>query len=267
MEAPTDQPVLLTETLTPDSGGQILQICFNRPKTMNALSQELVNEFEALVRKTHGDWNIRALIITGAGRAFCAGADLKERATMSEDEVRKFLTQLGALLSSLEQLHCPVIAAMNGYALGGGLELALACDFRLAAGDARLGLTETSLGIIPGAGGTQRLSRLIGPGRAKELIFTARKIDAQTAYELGLVHQVCADALLDVARKLAFEIAANAPIAVAAAKEAIQNGNDLELARGLELERRAYEKTIHTRDRLEALQAFKEKRKPMFKGE
>ena len=162
----------------------------------------------------------------------------------------------------------PVIAAVNGYAFGGGTELALACDIRVAAENAKFGLTETSLGIIPGAGGTQRLPRLVGKGRAKELIFTARRIDASEAKEIGLAeYEVTSDSLLEKAYELAEQIVRNAPIALAQAKFAIDKGYEVDLQTGLSIEQNAYEITIPTRDRLEGLQAFKEKRAPQYKGE
>jgi methylglutaconyl-CoA hydratase len=215
------------------------------------------------------DRSVRVVIISGEGdRSFCAGADLKERAGMDEVQVRKTVSFIRETINQVERLPQPVIAAINGVAFGGGLELALACDIRVAAETAKLGLTETSLAIIPGAGGTQRLPRLIGLGKAKELIFTARRIDAWEALKIGLVEHVApSEQLLDRAKEIAREIAQNGPIAVRQAKFAINKGYDADLYTGLDIERAAYEVTIPTQDRLEGLRAFREKRKPNYKGE
>jgi enoyl-CoA hydratase/carnithine racemase len=204
----------------------------------------------------------------GAGeRAFCAGADLKERAAMAPDEVTAFLGQLRRLNDGVAALRCPVIAAINGAAMGGGLELALACDLRLVAADASMGLTETSLAIIPGAGGTQRLPRIVGMARAKELIFTARRIDADEALRIGLVNEVVPRSrLLERAREIADEIAHNSPLAVAQAKRSVNRGIERPLEQALAIEQECYAPLLKTADRLEALKAFTEKRKPEFTG-
>jgi enoyl-CoA hydratase/carnithine racemase len=188
---------------------------------------------------------------------------------MTPIQVRRFLRTIRVVMSELENLPKPVIAAVNGLALGGGTELALACDIRVAAEGASLGLTETTLAIIPGAGGTQRLPRLIGRGRAKELIFTGRRVDAAEALAIGLVEYVVpADQLLAKATEIARRIADNTgPIAVAQAKFAINRGTEVDLETGLAIEAKAYEVVIPTQDRVEALAAFGEKRKPVFKGE
>jgi methylglutaconyl-CoA hydratase len=241
----------------------------NRPEAANALSTSLLNELSELLGDLAFRKDIRVVIVTGAGeKVFCAGADLKERAGMNETEVRKTVALIRETINQVEQLPQPVIAVLNGSAFGGGLELALACDIRVAVDTAQLGLTETSLGIIPGAGGTQRLPRLIGKGKAKELIFTAKRITAQEAAQIGLVEYVVPRAqLMEKALEIAGQIAANAPIAVRQAKLAVNRGLDVDLATGLRLEQMAYEVTIPTKDRLEGLQAFKEKRKPVYKGE
>lgn len=187
---------------------------------------------------------------------------------MSPDQVRRFIFTIRNTFTAVEQVRVPVIAALNGFAFGGGLELALACDLRIAASSAVMGLTETSFAIIPGAGGTQRLPRIIGVARAKELIFTARRIDAKTALEIGLVNKVVEpDQLMPAALEMAREIAKNGPVGVAQAKFAINYGIDASLGVALPLESKAYEVTIPTRDRQEALAAFAEKRRPVFRGE
>lgn len=256
------------ERIPGPGGGDIVVLRFARPDTMNAISRELQAALDQSFAELAADRSVRAVILIGSGRAFCAGADLKERATMSAAEVDMFLANSVRIFSALEDLPAPTIAAINGFALGGGLELALCCDLRLAAADVQLGLPETSLGIIPGAGGTVRLSRAIGPARAKELIFTAARIPAARALELGLVQAVvAAQDLLPAALELARNIAKNAPIALAAAKRAINGGLELEKSAALKLERECYESTLNSRDRQEALSAFREKRAPIFTGE
>ena len=244
-------------------------VTLNRPEAANALSVQMLKELNELLYKIKYDKSIRCVILTGAGeKAFCAGADLKERSEMPIEEVPKVVGLIRDNINCLENLPQPVIAAINGVALGGGTELALACDIRLAAQSAKLGLTETSLGIIPGAGGTQRLPRLIGKGRAKELIFTARKIDAQEAEKIGLVEYTSPlENLMESAMELAKQISKNGPIAIRQAKMAIDKGYNVDLFTGLAIEQAAYEITIPTKDRLEGLQAFREKRSPNYKGE
>jgi len=234
----------------------------------NAISRAMLKELGEHVARVSSGRQVRAVVLTGAGdKAFCAGADLKERSTMSEPEVRAFLEGLRETFRKLETSDCVFIAAINGAALGGGTELSLACDLRVAAPGAELGLTEVKLGIIPGGGGTQRLSRLIGPGHAKELILTGRRVGAAEALSLGLVQRVAPEGkLLEVATELAETIAGNAPIAVAAAKHAIEEGYSLELPKALKLELEKYELTLKTEDRLEGLKAFAEKRPPKFQG-
>ncbi|WP_374720275.1 enoyl-CoA hydratase [Parageobacillus toebii] len=244
-------------------------ITLNRPESANALSTALLYELSHLLYDLAFRRDVRVVIFTGAGeKVFCAGADLKERAGMNETEVRKTVKLIRETINQIEQLPQPVICALNGSAFGGGLELALACDIRVAADTAQLGLTETSLGIIPGAGGTQRLPRLIGKGKAKELIFTAKRITAKEAEQIGLVEYVVPrEQLMEKAMEIAEQIVVNAPIAVMQAKIAINRGLDVDLATGLRIEQMAYDITIPTKDRLEGLQAFKEKRKPVYKGE
>lgn len=211
----------------------------------------------------------RCVVLTGAGgRAFCAGADLKERAGMAEEEVREFLRGLRAALRALESSPKVFVAALNGVALGGGLELALACDLRVMSAVAELGLPEVGLGIIPGAGGTQRLSRVVGAARAKDLVLTARRLAAPEALAWGLVSKVAPpERLLEEALATAALVARNAPIALRQAKRAIDGGLDLPLDEALDLEQRMYQECLPTRDRREALRAFAEKRRPNFTGE
>ncbi|WP_285766805.1 enoyl-CoA hydratase [Peribacillus sp. SI8-4] len=244
-------------------------VTLNRPDAANALSTELLHGLLEALNELKLAADLRTVIMTGSGeKAFCAGADLKERAGMNEDEVKETVKLIGDTITAVENMPVPVIAAINGSAFGGGLELALACDIRLASDSAKMGLTETALGIIPGGGGTQRLPRIVGMSTAKELIYTARRLDAETAHKLKIIsHLFPAQQLMDEAKKLAAEIARNAPLALRAAKAAINQGMDATLEDGLRIENDCYQTTLKSRDRLEGLAAFKEKRKPVFTGQ
>lgn len=246
----------------------IAVLTLNQPERANALSKQLLSDFQTALEKLHTDRSVRAVIITGSGeKAFCAGADLKERHGMAAEEVKQAVKQIGTVIGEIERLPKPVIAAINGAALGGGLELALACDLRLAAKDAKLGLTETALAIIPGAGGTQRLPRLIGAGKAKELIYAAERLSGEQAERIGLVeYAVEKKDVMERSRQLAKKIAKNGPLALAQAKIAINSGLETDLATGLRIEELAYQALIPTEDRLEGLRAFKGKRAPNYEG-
>lgn len=247
----------------------IATITFNRPESSNAVSRDLLSSFLKHLQEVSENSSIRLLFLQGAGnKVFCAGADLKERATMSEKEVIQFLDLFRYTCNFLENLPFPTIALLNGDAYGGGLEIALSCDLRLMANESSIGLTETKLGIIPGAGGTQRLSRLVGMSRAMELIFTARRINAEKALQLGLVNAITDRTNIPtLTQSYAEEISSSAPIAVRMAKKAIKNGFAQDLNLALDIERACYLQTIKTKDRNEALAAFREKRKPIFTGE
>src|SRR5580765_6959612 len=246
-------------------------VTLNRPDAANALSKGLVAELEGAFAELgdevkHGG-DVRVVVVTGAGKAFCAGADLKERRAMTLEQTWAFLDVLNRLMNAVAAFPRPVIAAINGAAFGGGLELALACDIRLAADSAEMGLTEVRLGVIPGAGGTQRLARVASVAAAKELILTGRRVRAQRAYLLGIVADVVpAETLADAAAKLADEIAAAGPLAVTAAKRAIDGGWALPIADALALEAVCYQEVLASDDRNEGLAAFAEKRLPVFKG-
>ncbi|WP_227935165.1 enoyl-CoA hydratase-related protein [Alkalihalobacillus deserti] len=244
-------------------------VTINRPEQLNCFDFETLVELGDIIEEIKLDKEVRAVIFTGAGdKAFSAGADLKERRTLNDKEVRRNVSKIRDVFTMIEELPQPTIAAINGYALGGGFELALVCDFRYAVKKATMGLTEVSWAIIPGAGGTQRLSRLIGTSRAKELILTARKINAEQAYEIGILNKVVEeDELKESAVALAEEIMKNGPLAVIQAKYAINYGSNVDVKTGLALESKAYEVIIPTKDRVEALEAFKEKRPAQFKGE
>jgi enoyl-CoA hydratase/carnithine racemase len=234
----------------------------------NAISRAMIAELEQLVLGASKPRAARVVIITGAGdQAFCAGADLRERVSMGEVEIRLFLDQLQRTFRAMEKGDAVFIAGINGVALGGGMELALACDLRIAAPNAQLGLPEVKLAIIPGAGGTQRLSRLIGSSRAKELILSGRRVDATEAQAAGLVHSIApAGKLQQTCLELAASIAANGPLAVSSAKHAIDDGLGLGMDEALRVERQHYETVLKSQDRLEGLRAFAERRTPTFKG-
>ena len=244
-------------------------VTLNRPESANALSTQLIETINHTLEKIAQHPDIYCTIITGAhDRSFCAGADLKERLKMTDEQVVDTVSKIGDMVTRVEQLAMPVIAALNGVAFGGGLELALACDFRIASDHIKLGLTETSLAIIPGAGGTQRLPRLIGPGQAKRLIYTAQPIGAEEALQIGLVEKIVKSTdLLNETINLAEKITGNGPIALRQAKIAVNTGMQTNLAMGLAIEHESYQQTIRTKDRLEGLRAFQEKRKPNFKGQ
>jgi methylglutaconyl-CoA hydratase len=235
----------------------------------NSISMAFLREFGEHLARTATDRALRVVVVTGAGdKAFCAGADLKERARMSADEVHVFHHGLRRALRGIEEAPQVFVAALNGAALGGGLELALACDLRIASDAAQLGLPEVSLGIIPGGGGTQRLARLVGVARAKDLVLTARRFGAAEALAMGLVSQLAPpQRLLSDAVALAETIARNAPVSLRQAKRAIDGGFHLPLEEALDLENRLYQDCLGTKDRAEALRAFAEKLPPVFTGE
>ena len=259
----TNQDLLLIE-----EKNQAVILTMNRPEVMNCLNFDLLYAMRDMIDSLQYRADIRTVIITGKGdKSFCAGADLKERATLTPDEVKKFILTIRNLLTSIQNLPMPVISAVNGVALGGGTEVALASDIRIASETASMGLTETRLAIIPGGGGTQRLPRIIGVAKAKELIFTGRRVDAREALAIGLVNKVTPpETLLAECLKMADMIAETGPIAVEMAKYAIDKGIETDLATGLAIESNAYRVTIPTEDRIEGLTAFREKRKPQYKG-
>lgn len=264
---PADVPDV-PELVTCERDGDVVTLTITRPEVMNCLSFPTLKRLRKLCSELSQDLSVRAILFTGAGdKAFCAGADLKERKTMPKQRVPEFVKNIRRTMDDVENLPQPTIGVINGFAFGGGTELLLACDLRIAAPHAKLGLTETSLAIIPGAGGTQRLPRLIGKARAKDLILTARRVDANEALLLGLVNRIAPEGqLMQAAAELAQVIARNGPVAVRAAKQAVDRGCELPLTEGLAVEARSYEKTLVTEDRLEALAAFSEKRPPSYRG-
>jgi len=246
----------------------IATITINRPEVMNALNEKVLRELKEAVAQARDDRGVRVVIITGEGPAFVAGADVRAMLTKDLIAIREF-TQFGnGVMNDIERLEKPVIAAINGFALGGGLELALACDIRLASTEARMGFPEVGLGIFPGQGGTQRATRLIGKGRACELIFTGDHISADEAVRMGLVNRVVPpQQLMAEARRLAKRIAGQGPVAVARAKAAINQALQTGLDAGLAFELEAVTLTFGTEDQEEGMTAFLERRKPEFKGQ
>jgi len=256
------------DLLVKEEKNQAAILTLNRPAVMNCLNFDLLHAIKDEIDSLQFADDIRCVIITGAGdKAFCAGADLKERATLTQDQVKRFIVTIRNLLTAIQNLKMPVISAVNGIALGGGTEVALASDIRVASETATMGLTEARLAIIPGGGGTQRLPRIIGVAKAKELIFTGRRVDAKEALDIGLVNAVTSpEKLMEHCLGMAAMIAETGPIAVEMAKYAIDKGIETDLATGLAIESNAYRVTIPTEDRIEGLTAFKEKRKPVYKG-
>ena len=246
----------------------ILYLMLNRPEARNALTPEMWRDITTAVQAADQDESVRVIILgSKGGKALAGGADIREL------HDRYYMEQMRAAatkaLKDLEDIYKPVICAVNGYALGGGCELAMACDIRIATKRSKFGQPETGLGFIPGAGGTQRLSRLVGLGKAKELIFTGRIIGAEEAMRIGLVNEVTEDseeALMEAAEKMACEIMAKGPVAITMAKIAINLGYDTDMTTGLMLEKMAQTIALSTEDRKEGTQAFIEKRKPNFSG-
>ncbi len=243
--------------------GNIAIATVNRPKALNALNSEVLDDLNTLIDEIVSDPGIRVLVITGSGeKAFVAGADIGEMSTLSKAEGEAFGKKGNDVFRRLETLPIPVIAAVNGYALGGGCELSMACDIRISSDTAVFGQPETGLGITPGFGGTQRLARLIGPGMAKQLIYSARNIKADEALRIGLVNAVYpAEELLPAAEKLAETIAKNAPIAVRACKAAINEGLEKPMDEAIALEEKLFGDCFETEDQKEGMGAFLEKRK------
>lgn len=241
-------------------------LSFNRPEVMNALNTEVLLELEKAVDWIENDCEVSVLILTGVGKAFVAGADIAEMKSMSADEGRKFGNLGSRVFRKIETMEKPVIAAVNGFALGGGCELALSCDIRIASEKAKFGQPEVSLGITPGFAGTQRLPRIIGRAKAKELIFTGKMIDAYEAEKLSLVNQVVApDLLIDEALTMATQIAKNGQLAVRYAKAAINRGCDIDFESGNEIEKIYFGLCFATEDQKEGMTAFLERRKAEFK--
>lgn len=248
--------------------GTTAVVTIDRPKALNALNTATLEQLEEALANIAQQPEVRGLIVTGAGeKAFVAGADIAEMMNLNIEQSLAFAARGHRVFDALERLHCPTLAAVNGFALGGGCELALACDLIYAADNAKFGLPEVSLGVIPGFGGTQRLTRLVGRARAKELVFTGDIVDAAQAKAMGLALDVFPGAeLLNHCRAVLSRIAKKGPLAVARAKRVIAQGADLPLAAGNQLEREAFADLFHSADRKEGMTAFLEKRPAVFRG-
>ncbi len=259
----TDRDLVLLER-----DGPVAWLTLNRPEARNALSLPTLLRLRQLLQELREAEDVWLVAITGAGdKAFCAGADLKERRTFTEDQVREFVRQIRGTMDDVAALPQPTVAVMNGHAFGGGCEMALACDLRVLDSGAMIGLTETSLAIIPGAGGCVRLPRLVGAAKAKELILMARRLEAREAEQIGLVNFLAPEGeAAAVGREVVAALLRNGPLALRAAKAAIDGSLDLPAGAALEHESACYQRILPTEDRLEALAAFSEKRPPRFQG-
>jgi enoyl-CoA hydratase/carnithine racemase len=246
----------------------VVWVTLNRPEVRNALSRDLNLQLQDIAHSFEQREDARVVVLTGAGdKAFCAGADLKERKGVPAAEAAPYINAIAGAIESWGEIKLPTLALMNGSAYGGGLELAMACDFRILVDGAEVGLTEVRLGIMPGAGGSQRLPRLVGEARAKEMIMLGRRITAARARDIGLVNEVVSrDKLAATADAYLADLAACAPLSVAASKSAIERGHGRPLAEALEIERECYERTLFSEDRDEGLVAFAEGRPPRYQG-
>ena len=251
------------ENVLLEKQGHVSIITINREKALNALSTAVLNDLEEAVNTVEADKDTYCVVITGAGnKSFVAGADIAEMKDKTVEEAAEYGAYGNKIFRQIETLHCPVIAAVNGFALGGGCEISMACDIRIASDNAKFGQPETGLGILPGFGGTQRLARLVGKGRAKELIFTCDMIDANEAYRIGLANKVVPQAeLLDTCKAMAEKIMSKGSYAVSLAKEAINTGTETDLSSGLTLEADLFGLAFSTDDKKEGMTAFLEKRK------
>lgn len=249
-----------------DVKDKICTVKINNPEAMNALNSTILSELDAAFTEIAANEEVSVVIITGEGRAFVAGADISQMSKMNATEGKAFGVQGSAVFRKIENLDKPVIAAINGFALGGGCELAMACDIRIASNKAKIGQPETGLGITPGFSGTQRLPRIVGPGKAKEIIYTAKPITADEAYRIGLVNSVVEpEALMDAAYAMAKQIAKNAPIALKYSKEAINKGMQTDIDSAISLENDLFALCFSTEDQKEGMKAFFEKRPAEWK--
>ena len=255
------------ETIKLEVKGNIAIVTVNRPKAMNALNSQVLDELRGAFHEIAQSQEIRAVILTGEGKAFVAGADIAEMSKLNAVEARAFAKKGHAVMNFIENIEKPVIAAVNGFALGGGCELSMACDIRIASEKAKFGQPEVGLGLIPGFGGNLRLPRLVGDGMAKYLIYSADMIDAAEAYRIGLVQKVTApEELLEEAEKMAAKIASKAPIAVALAKNVVNNGNNMDMKSASAYEVNSFSVIFDSEDMKEGTAAFLEKRAAEWKN-
>lgn len=257
------------ENLLVEIAGGVAVVKINRPRALNSLNSATLDEIAQVAAELEADDEVRVVIVTGEGsKAFIAGADIAEMAPMNPIEGMKFSERGHAALSALENMSKPVIAAVNGYALGGGFEVALACDVIYASEKARVGFPEVTLGIIPGFGGTQRAAKLVGLAKAKEMVLSGKTITAQEAYDMGFVSKVVpADQLMETVNELAAKIVSNGPIGVKLAKACVNNSLSLDANAGMDLEAKAFGLCFGTLDQKEGMGAFLEKRVPTYRGQ
>lgn len=254
-----------TEFVKAELEGHVAVLTMNRPKALNALNDQTLDELDRLFTAIESDRDVWGVIITGEGRAFVAGADIAQMQKLGVEEGRLYSHRAQTLFNKIESLEKPVIAAVNGFALGGGCELSMSCDIRIASEKAVFGQPEANLGLMPCFGGTQRLPRLVGAGIAKELIYTCRQVKAQEAKEIGLANKVVpAEDLMNEAREMMSVILSKSPIAIGYCKAAINRGADTDLRNGLEIERECWAVVFGTKDKEEGINAFLEKRTPVF---
>ena len=254
-----------TEFVKAELEGKLAVLTMNRPKALNALNDQTLDELERLFTAIEKDREVLGVILTGEGRAFVAGADISQMSGYGVEEGRLYSDRAQKLFNKIEILEKPVIAAVNGFALGGGCELAMSCDIRIASEKAVFGQPEANLGLMPCFGGTQRLPRLVGTGLAKELIYTCRQVKAQEAKEIGLANKVVpAETLLEEAKAIMAMILSKSPIAIGYCKAAINRGADTDLRNGLEIEKECWAIVFGTKDKEEGISAFLEKRTPQF---
>lgn len=258
----------MAEIVVEEKPNGVVWVTLNRPEVRNALSRDVNLKLQDIAHSFEQREDARVVVLTGAGdKAFCAGADLKERKGIPADEAAPYITAIAGAIESWGEIKLPTVCLMNGSAYGGGLELAMACDFRILVEGAEVGLTEVRLGIMPGAGGSQRLPRLVGEARAKEMIMLGRRITAARAKDIGLVLDVVPrDKLGDAGNAVLADLALCAPLSIAASKSAIERGYGTPLAEGLAIERECYERTLYSEDRDEGLLAFSEGRPPKYQG-
>lgn len=259
---------MMWETIAVEKKEHFAVVTLNRPDALNALSTQMARDMVSVMEQLADDTDVWAVILTGSGdKAFCVGADLKERKDMTKDQMVRQRALFVKAFESVLYFPKPVIAAINGFAMGGGFEFALCCDMIVSAEEAFLGLPEVGLGIIPGGGGTQNLPRIIGKNKAKELIYTGRKISGQTAYEWGIANRLARRSeLMAAAEELVREVTKNAPLSLQQAKRCVDLGLEADLRQGMALEAEAYNRCLFSEDRDEGLKAFNEKRKPEYKG-
>jgi enoyl-CoA hydratase/carnithine racemase len=258
----------MSEVVLYEKSGAVGWVTLNRPDALNAISMEVREALPRAIRDADADPEVRVIVLRGAGpRAFCAGADIKEFAPVDSPAEYRQSRVHESWIAAFDEARKPIVASIHGFCLGGGLEIALACDIRIAARDAVFAFPETGLGIMTGVGGSQRIARIVGQGVALDLILTGERIGAERAYQLGLVSRLAEPgALADATRALAETIAAKAPMATMFAKEAVRKGRELELGAGMRMETGLLSLLLNTEDRIEAARAFKEKRRPSFKG-